>query len=154
MYYNFDKNRKIISERKNIVKITNELRSYVHDKVDAIVPKPIAEDEANKVKEALKNLQNDYSSFIEARTKEFIEEAYKFEIFKGCVIEPSSYIRRSITLNTNCSDSPVVKEFEDALRERYDFCGKAEQKIIALLSVQKEVSELDAFIASVISTIR
>ena len=128
MYYNFDKNRKIISERKNIMKITNELRSYVHDKVDAIVPKPIAEDEANKVKEALKNLQNDYSSFIEARTKEFIEEAYKFEIFKGCVIEPSSYIRRSMALNTNCSDSPVVKEFENALRERMTFAVRQNKR--------------------------
>lgn len=153
MYYNFDKNRKIISERKNTMKITNELRNYVHGKVDAIVPRPISEDEANKVKEALENLQDDYTAFIEARTKEFIEEAYKFEIFKNCVIKPSHYARRFV-LSTDCSDNPVIKEFEDALKERCEFCSKAEQKIIALLSVQKEVTELDAFIASVISTIR
>ena len=134
------------------MRITNELRAYLTAKVTEIIPEPTSKEDAQKVYNALANLNTQYRLYIEQKTQEFIEEAFKNPIFKGCLIEPCSYGKPS--LSTGTGSSPTVLQHCADNAECNKFRESAVQKIIALLSVQKEVSDLDSFIVSVVSTIK
>lgn len=134
------------------MKLTNELKSYVTSKVAEIIPKPTSEAEANKVQEAAREVATEYREFINAQTEEFIKSKMSDPIFEGCSIAPGSL--RYVSLNVNFNESPAVKQWYDDKKEYDAFRGKVESKVFALLSVQKEVSDLDTFIANVIASIK
>ena len=134
------------------MKLTNELKTYVTSKIAEIIPKPTSEAEANKVQEAARAICTEYREFINAQTEEFIKSRISDPIFEGCSIAPGTM--RYISLNVNFNESPAVKQWYSD-KEEYDaFRGKVESKVFALLSVQKEVSDLDTFIANVIASIK
>lgn len=134
------------------MRITNELKSYVIGKVAEIIPKPISETEANNVFEAAEKVRAEYRTFIEAHTEEFIKDHQSDPMLEGCLIEFS--MPRYPTISVYVKDSPAVKQW-DADKKEYDaFKIMAESKIFALLSVQKEVLDLDTFIANVIASIK
>ena len=87
------------------------------------------------------------------KAAEFIEKELRNPLLAGCTLEPSSGYRNPHHLSTDCKNSPVVKEFEEDLKAHRDFTQRINEKAFALLSVQKEVSDLDTFIANVVETV-
>lgn len=134
------------------MRLTNELKTYVTSKIAEIIPKPTSEAEANKVQEAARAISAEYREFIDSQTEEFIKSRMSDPIFEGCSMTPGSI--RYCSLNVNFNESPAVKQWYSDKAEYDTFRGKVESKVFALLSVQKEVSDLDTFIANVISSIK
>ena len=126
------------------MKITNELRTYVQREVQKLIPEPLSKEDSDKVYDALAKLNTDYSKFIEQKTQEFIDEAFKNPIFEKCHIGPSRY--RITPLDTGVGESPAVLQYDADSKECNEYREKVESKIFAILSVQKEIDNLDSFI--------
>ena len=137
------------------MKITNELRSYVASKLNEIIPEPTSKVERDAVMDAANDARDDYLEFLNTKAAEYCSIVKsKYPCLADCEI---SYIVPSYhkpTLSIDTSDSAAVKQYNEDFKEYTEFKDKAENKIMALLSVQKEVSDLDSFIVSVVSTIK
>lgn len=156
MYSNtFDKNCKIISERRNTVKITSELRYYVASKLNELIPEPTSKVERDAVINAANDARDDYLAFLNDKAKEYCDIVKtKYPCLADCEISYIVPTYHKPTLDISTSNCSAVKQYNEDFQAYTEFKDKAESKLLALLSVQKEVSDLDSFIVSVVSTIK
>lgn len=134
------------------MRITNELRSYVTDKVSKLIPEPNSVEAYNEVHEAAARLIKDFEEYMDAQANAYIKKAQGLEIFEGCDISRVFYGRHAISVGT--SKAPAVMQYNNELAECVKFRETVTQKAFALLSIQKEVEDLDKFIENVVASIR
>ena len=133
------------------MKVTKELREYISNKVNVLIPEPISKADADEVLAEVNRTREEFSIYMNAMAESFIAEVKKNPKLEGCDI--SNNIHKH-SLNISAAQSKVLQQFHKDYEDCIQFRNSAAQKIIALLSVQKEVSDLDNFIISVISTIK
>ena len=137
------------------MKITSELRSYVASKLNELISEPTSKVERDAVLNAANDARDDYLAFLNSKAVEYCSIVKtKYPCLADCEISyyVSTYHKPTLDINTaNCS---AVKQYDEDYKDYMSFMNKAESKILALLSVQKEVSDLDSFIISVVSTIK
>ena len=134
------------------MRITNELRSYVTDKISKLIPEPNSAEASNEVYEAAARLIKDFGEYMDAQADAYIKKAQALEIFEGCDISRVTYGRHSISVSA--AKAPAVMQYNDELAECVKFREAVSQKAFALLSIQKEVEDLDKFIENVVASIR
>lgn len=134
------------------MKLTNELREYVQRRMVEIIPEPNSKEDAEAVKAECQLLKERYEAYMEAKSKEFIKEELKNKLLEGCIVEPVGAYSVYGSLRTDWRGAPAVKKYEEESREQTDFRQRINEKIFALLSVQKEIDDLDAFILHIVET--
>lgn len=135
------------------MRLTNELREYVQRRVAEIVPEPLSKADADAVKEECKAVSKRYREYMAEKAAEFIEKELRNPLLTGCDLKPGTGYGEPHYISIAYSNSPVVQGFEEDLKAHRDFTQRINEKVFALLSVQKEVSDLDTFIANVIETV-
>lgn len=131
------------------MKLTNELREYVQRRMVEIIPEPTSKEDAEAVKQECRLATERYEAYMKAKSEEFIKEELKTKLLEGCKLEPT---RTYGVLRTDWAASPAVKKYEEESREQTEFRQRINEKIFALLSVQKEIDDLDAFIMRVVES--
>jgi hypothetical protein len=137
------------------VKITCELRSYVASKLNELIPEPTSKVERDAIIDAANDARDDYLAFLNDKAVEYCSIVKtKYPCLADCEISYIVPTYHKPTLDINTSNCSAVKQYNEDYKDYNDFMTKAESKVMALLSVQKEVSDLDSFIVSVVSTIK
>jgi hypothetical protein len=134
------------------MRITNELKSYVNSRIEALIPAPSG-DELKDLNKFVESVKLDFKKIMDTRAQEYVDQFIKENPdFAECDVQSDAY--RHHVLNINVQKHPVSKEYNRQIEEYGEFKQNVTVKCIALLSVQKEVEDLDTFIANVVSSIK
>ena len=133
------------------MRLTNELRDYVHTKIAKIIPEPSSKEAAQDVNEAASKLRLDFQEFLSAQIDTYLSKTRGLEIFEGCTINVYGGVPN---ISVTTTGSPAVMQWLEDQAECSTFKLEIAQKVFALLSVQKEVEDLDKFIENVVASIR
>lgn len=134
------------------MKITNELRDYVKRRVDEIIPLPTSKAEADSVKDRCQELSDEFTKFMSEKEAEFIALISTEPDLEGVVFEGVSTHHSKYYLKCSWDNNPALQRYKQDSKLQIEFKQRVIEKIVALLSVQKEIDNLDAFIANAIET--
>jgi hypothetical protein len=117
MYYIFDKNRKIISERKNIVKITNELRSYVDRVVDARVAPPASNEIYDQFIKDVTEVQNKFKDVVKECIDKYIAALKEIPELKECTFDVGRY---GVRFSVDYGETEIYRTYTEECEQRRD----------------------------------
>lgn len=133
------------------MRITKELREYVTSRVEALVPAPISKGDVDEVINATKDLSSEFNKHMQKAEREFIEQALKNPLLEGVDLYPHRNYDNTYCLTNDIRRSPASITYTEEEAEYYKFKQEVTQRIIAMLSVRKEVSDLDSYIENIIT---
>lgn len=125
------------------MKLTQDVKEYVALKVRNALPKPTSKDKHDEVYNALKDCVAQYNAALEQFTKEFIENAMKNDILKGCEFTP--YLGRT-NLSFSANGSPYVNTYVEESEDYEKFKSEVTLRILANLSIKKDADDIDTLI--------
>lgn len=134
------------------MRITRELKEYVISQVDALVPVPTSKEDLDKVIDAVGKLSSEFNKHMQKAEREFIEQALKDPLLEGVVLYPCKNHDGTYRLSDNIRHSPASKIYAEDEAEYYKFKREISQRIIAMLSVRKEIDDLDTYIKNIITS--
>lgn len=134
------------------MKITKELREYVISRVEALVPQPTSKEDVDKLKGALKDLSPEFNKHMQKAEREFTERVLKDPSFEGVKLYSHKTHDNTYFLTNDIGESPALKLYAEENEEYYKFKQEVSQRILAMLSVRAEVSDLDQYIENTIKS--
>ena len=84
--------------------------------------------------------------------REFIEQALGDPLFEGVDLYPHREYTNRYYLTSDVNKNPAILTYLKDEAEYYTFKQEVLQKIIAMLSVKKEVSDLDNYVETIITS--
>lgn len=138
------------------MKLTNELRDYVNRRISETIPEPASKQDFLDVKKTCDDLETQYHTYMSECAKKFINVLKDDPSLKDISFEASVEYRvrdgYTYKLSSDISKHEAVQQYHTDSEQYRQFRERVSEKIYALLSVQKEVSDLDAFINHAIET--
>lgn len=133
------------------MRITKELKEYVTSRVEALVPAPTSKEDVDRIKDAAEEVSSEFDKYMQKAEREFLEQTFKNPLFEGVELFCHRNYDGSYRLSTDIRKSPASVTYAEEDAEYYKFKQEVSQKIIAMLSVRKEVSDLDSYIENIIT---
>jgi hypothetical protein len=134
------------------MRITNELRSYVNSRIDAIIPEP-SKDDLDRLNKFVESVKLDFEKVMSGHIQKYIDKfVSENPDFVDCGVCYNVF--REPTLGIAVHKHRISKEYNRQIQEYASFKQSVVEKCIALLSVQKEVEDLDTFIANVVASVK
>ncbi len=133
------------------MRITKEIREYVTRRVEALVPAPISKEDVDRIEDAAKDASSEFDKHMQKAEREFFEQAFKNPLLEGVELYPHRNYDGTYYLARDIRKSPASVTYTEEEAEYCKFKQEVSQKIIAMLSVRKEVSDLDSYIENIIT---
>ena len=133
------------------MRLSNELREYVSRYLAEHLPEPSSKAERDIVHEESQRARKEYEEYMQAAAEHFVAEWCRVHPTWTGHMEPQRHA--SYYLYTDPESMLACREYNDDMRERCDLIDRIRQKVYAMLSIAKEVSDLDEFIDNIIKTI-